>query len=48
MSQAKTKIAALPIAGRIVSYAHLFKLRLTSYVVLSAVLGYFIGVQTIN
>ncbi len=48
MSQVKSKIAALPLAGRVVSYAHLFKFRLTSYVVLSAVLGYFIGVQTIN
>lgn len=48
MSQVKTKIASIPITGKVVSYAHLFKFRLTSYVVLSAILGYFIGVQTIN
>src|SRR5690606_35009800 len=48
MSQIKTKIAALPVTIKVMDYAQLFKFRLTSYVVLSAVLGYFIGVQTIN
>lgn len=48
MSQIKTKIATLPVTIKVMDYAQLFKFRLTSYVVLSAVLGYFIGVETVN
>lgn len=38
-----SKLASLTIGERVRCYAQLFKLRLTSFVVISAVFGYFIG-----
>lgn len=48
MSLTKTKTFSLSFAEKVICYAQLFKLRLTSYVVISAVFGYFIGATTIN
>jgi len=49
MSNIKTAtIATLSLTERIRCYAQLFKLKLTSFVVISAVFGYFIGVITYN
>lgn len=48
MRATSTKIISLSFAERVACYAQLFKLRLTSYVVVSAVFGYFIGATTVN
>ena len=42
------EIIVINFSERIKCYAQLFKLRLTSFVVISAVFGYFIGTSTIN
>ncbi|MDF1673882.1 MAG: heme o synthase [Vicingaceae bacterium] len=43
-----TKITSLTLTERLGCYAQLFKLRLTSFVVISAVFGYFIGASVYN
>lgn len=49
MTLTKTsKISPLTFAERIGCYAQLFKLRLTSFVVISAIFGYFIGAPAYN
>ncbi|MBW6482659.1 MAG: heme o synthase [Vicingaceae bacterium] len=48
MNITKTNIVSLSFSEKVSCYAQLFKLRLTSYVVVSAVFGYFIGATTIN
>lgn len=48
MNLTKTKTLSQSFAEKVICYAQLFKLRLTSYVVISAVFGYFIGATTVN
>jgi protoheme IX farnesyltransferase len=49
MSITKTSnIAALSLSERIACYAQMFKLKLTSFVVISAIMGYFMGSTSFN
>ncbi len=49
MSYIKTsEITTLTLSERVRCYAQLFKLRLTSFVVISAIFGYFIGAESYN
>jgi len=43
-----TEITSLTFTERLVCYAQLFKIRLTSFVVISAIFGYFIGAPAYN
>ena len=43
-----TEISSLTFAERLACYAQLFKIRLTSFVVISAIFGYFIGAPAYN
>jgi protoheme IX farnesyltransferase len=49
MSYTKTsEITTLTLSERLGCYAQLFKIRLTSFVVISAIFGYFIGAESYN
>jgi protoheme IX farnesyltransferase len=43
-----SNIAALSLSERIACYAQMFKLKLTSFVVISAIMGYFMGSTSFN